>query len=133
VTAPTPVPPFRDQLAPLTLIARCTNVSEPDGRDCPGLLRYLWGQIEAACDTCGARCGIAVALWIDVQPSSEAEARVQAAANQRAAEELDAMAVAFYADARHLVSTGEEAYRHAAEDCRARAAALAQPAPEARP
>lgn len=48
-------------------------------------------------------------------------------ADQRAAEVLDAMAVAFYADARHLVSTGEEAYRHAADDCRAEAARLASP------
>lgn len=57
------------------------------------------------------------------------EARVEAAANQRGAEELDAMAVAFYADARHLDSTGESAYRHAANDCRERARVDAQPVP----
>jgi hypothetical protein len=49
------------------LVASCDNRSEPDGVRCPGLLRYRWGQSEAACDTCGGRCGIAVATWLEVE------------------------------------------------------------------
>lgn len=48
------------------LVARCENVSEPDGVPCSGHLRYRWGQSDAPCDTCGGRCGIAVAAWVRV-------------------------------------------------------------------
>lgn len=53
---------------PPTLVARCSNYPEPDaGRTrCPGRLRFRWGQSEAPCDTCGARCGVAVADWVEV-------------------------------------------------------------------
>jgi hypothetical protein len=50
------------------LVARCENVHEPDGTPCTGRLAFRWGQSEAACDTCGGRCGIAVADWLTVQP-----------------------------------------------------------------
>jgi hypothetical protein len=50
------------------LIARCENLQEPDGAPCPGRLTFRWGQSDAACDTCGARCGVAVAAWLAVQP-----------------------------------------------------------------
>jgi hypothetical protein len=48
------------------LLARCENRVEPDGSHCPGLLRFRWGQSQAACDACGAFCGIAVADWLEV-------------------------------------------------------------------
>lgn len=51
----------------LVLVARCGNWDEERGRSCPGELRYCWGQSEAACDTCGGRCGIAVAAWVRVE------------------------------------------------------------------
>lgn len=49
------------------LVATCGNLIEPDGRPCCGSLRYQWGQTEAACDTCGERCGVAVAPWLRVE------------------------------------------------------------------
>jgi hypothetical protein len=49
------------------LVAECGNRIEPDGHRCVGQLRYRWGMTEAACDACGARCGIAVAEWLTVQ------------------------------------------------------------------
>lgn len=48
------------------LVAFCDNLIEPEGTTCTGRLRYRWGQSEAACDTCGGRCGIAVASWKQV-------------------------------------------------------------------
>lgn len=58
----------RDRAIEAVLVARCENVTEPDGTPCPGRLRYHWGQSDAACDTCGGRCGIAVANWERVEP-----------------------------------------------------------------
>lgn len=68
------------------LLARCENTSwddkpeppRPDGwvrsglreRRCDGVLRYRWGQTEAACNVCAARCGIAVADWTSVEVPS---------------------------------------------------------------
>jgi hypothetical protein len=54
------------------LVARCENVHEPDGTPCTGRLSFRWGQSDAACDTCGARCGIAVADWLAVHPAAPA-------------------------------------------------------------
>lgn len=48
------------------LIARCENYREDLDQPCTGRLRYRWGQIEAACDTCGGFCGVAVADWVEV-------------------------------------------------------------------
>lgn len=64
------------------LLAACEGVSEPDGTPCTGLARYRWGQIEAPCDTCGGRCGIAVAAWLRVeradQPGRDVAAEIDA-------------------------------------------------------
>jgi hypothetical protein len=53
------------------LVASCDNVTPThdgfEGAPCSGHLRYRWGMIEAACDTCGGRCGIAVASWVAVE------------------------------------------------------------------
>lgn len=53
------------------LVARCENELVDLTRSatlirCDGHLRYRWGQAQAACDTCGAYCGIAVAEWLEV-------------------------------------------------------------------
>jgi hypothetical protein len=44
------------------LIAKCENEIEQSDF-CDGELRFEWGMGQAACDTCGAWCGIAVADW----------------------------------------------------------------------
>jgi len=49
-----------------TLVAACENVVETTGARCTGRIRYRWGQSDAPCDTCGGRCGIAVAAWTEV-------------------------------------------------------------------
>jgi hypothetical protein len=65
-----------DPMSGAVLVAACENelinlcISTRPTR-CPGRLHYHWGQIEAACDRCGARCGIAVADWIEVVPRQE--------------------------------------------------------------
>jgi hypothetical protein len=56
-----------------TRTARCDNVIEPtdtftslDGEyRCAGILRFADGDLQAACDTCGAWCGYLVADYID--------------------------------------------------------------------
>lgn len=56
------------------LVAACENYREDLDQPCTGLARYRWGQIEAPCDTCGGRCGIAVAAWLRVErPASGAD------------------------------------------------------------
>lgn len=65
--ADTPPPDEPTVTIPRELLAHCDNVTDDfKGGRCPGLLRYRWGQSDAACDTCGARCGIAVATWARV-------------------------------------------------------------------
>lgn len=54
----------------VTLVARCENVDETTEARCTGRLRFTWGMPEAACDACGARCGIAVAEWLRVEPAA---------------------------------------------------------------
>ena len=49
------------------LVAHCENEKAPDYTRCTGRLRFRWGQSQAACDTCGAYCGIAVADWVEVE------------------------------------------------------------------
>lgn len=49
------------------LVATCENLIEPEGRHCIGFVRYRRGESDAACDTCGGRCGIAVAEWSHVE------------------------------------------------------------------
>lgn len=49
------------------LVARCTNYLEDVDAPCAGLMRFRWGQSEAACHACGARCGVAVADWLRVK------------------------------------------------------------------
>jgi hypothetical protein len=54
------------------LVARCENeVEQPDltAIPCKGELHFEWGMQEAACKTCGAYCGVAVAEWIRVEPA----------------------------------------------------------------
>lgn len=61
-----------------THTALCENVTfETSGREiqCPGILRFTRADRDAACDTCGARCGALVAAYVDGGPWPEAEAR----------------------------------------------------------
>lgn len=50
-----------------TLIAGCEGQSEPEGTPCTGTLRFTWGMVQAACDTCGGWTGISVASWQRVE------------------------------------------------------------------
>lgn len=54
------------QVEPGKLVARCSNFDESTETVCDGLLVFSWGMVEAACTTCGARGGIAVARWVEV-------------------------------------------------------------------
>jgi hypothetical protein len=57
------------------LIARCENVTGygEDETSCPGLLHFRWGMSQAACDVCGAWCGVAVADWVEVVSGQQRE------------------------------------------------------------
>jgi hypothetical protein len=48
------------------LVARCENYREDLDQPCTSTLRYRCGMIQAACDTCGGYCGVAVARWTEV-------------------------------------------------------------------
>lgn len=52
---------------PAVLVARCKNHREDLDEPCTGRIRFRWGQSQAACDTCGGYCGIAVAAWERVE------------------------------------------------------------------
>lgn len=58
--------------APDVLVARCENYREDVDAPCAGRIRYRWGQTQAACDTCGGYCGVAVAAWERVEPAAPA-------------------------------------------------------------
>jgi len=45
--------------------ARCNNYREDLDRSCDGALHFRPGDLDAPCDTCGARCGRMVADYID--------------------------------------------------------------------
>lgn len=49
-------------------LARCTNYREDLDQPCDGTLPYGPDDIEAACGTCGARCGYMVAEYLDDKP-----------------------------------------------------------------
>jgi hypothetical protein len=49
------------------LVARCASFNEMTEVVCPGELRFTWGMDQAACDTCGGWCGVAVANWVRVE------------------------------------------------------------------
>lgn len=54
--------------------ATCGTYDETRERDCPGRLAFRPGDRDAACDTCGGRCGVLVATYEDgLGPSREAE------------------------------------------------------------
>jgi hypothetical protein len=122
--------PKREAPAVPELVALCGNVDEFDGTHCSGRLRYRWGQTEAACDTCGARCGIAVARWESVAGVAAAAA----SSGKDVPARLDAAADAL-AECQHF--SASEAVRDVAHELReiataevraAVAAALARPA-----
>jgi hypothetical protein len=46
-------------------IARCDNYREDLDQPCDGRLHFKPGDIEAPCDTCGARCGYLVAKYLN--------------------------------------------------------------------
>lgn len=46
-------------------IARCDNYREDLDEPCAGRLRFEPDDLEAACDTCGARCGSMVAKYLN--------------------------------------------------------------------
>jgi hypothetical protein len=50
-----------------TLYARCDHVNEATDEQCSGQLMFWWGVTQAACDKCGAWCGISVAHWTEVR------------------------------------------------------------------
>jgi hypothetical protein len=59
-----PAPPLD---LPTVLVARCERYREDLDAPCTGRIRFRWGQSQAACGTCGAYCGVAVAAWERVE------------------------------------------------------------------
>lgn len=77
-TTPAVTEEDRAKAAAPVLIARCGNDlwelsrgAAPVMTRCAGLLRFRWGMTQAACDTCGAWCGVAVANWEAVENAAE--------------------------------------------------------------